>query len=431
MQGENSCTCGGDCEGELGSDNACGDGCCSPWDCAAICEDDCDLCNDCGACDADGQQCVDDTSCSSGHCDFDLAGAKRCHATGSSCVQDMTGAETDNGSTLCVGAVQWRACTGAAWGAPQGCSGCQSCQSGACFDDDSLCVPVGWDGCDDICVKTRSNDGICLGGACQSASAFVAEGKVCQSGTEIPPWAGVNCDTAINCETGECGAAKYHRGCSGGDSSCVDTDRQFAGEWVTALGDVISQTEYKLGTSCSTAVDACEMSAHCTGDVWYAAHTCDGTGACDADYLDVGCCNHTDCGPTEYCSEVGHICTELPICKVRGNGSYDWQFAPAGTDDLDHCTEDLASTCDQDGTCDGNGGCRLWPGGTVCAAQSCQAPSTLHAADQCDGDGLCVDSGTSSCAPYACNDALDDCRSDCGQPEHCADGFNCNVDVCE
>jgi hypothetical protein len=382
---------------------------------------------------ANGQPCLADNECLGANCDSDLAGVKRCHQTAMACVHDQTGNETTSGASFCISQKQWRACNNTIWEEIQDCLGtCQACQAGACFDDDTLCVDSGWDGCDSQCQKVKSNGGTCLAGTCQSETAMVLQGKICSAGSEAAPGPGVNCDSAITCQSNECTGQRYYRGCAADGLSCVDMDKVDGGSWLAPPGTVISETAYKVGDSCSTDVNFCSVSSHCSGDDWYAGYTCDGTGQCNQDYQDQGCCDHTDCAiAAEYCDEATHNCTVVPACSERSLGAYGYGFAPEGNDLWADCDQEPTSTCGLDGECDGNGGCRQWQETTVCTPQSCEAPSTLHDTDFCDGNGGCIDSGTSSCAPYTCNDALDSCRSTCSEPEHCVDGYTCNLGNCE
>ena len=421
------CSGGGACV-DSGTSDCCpykcdGDSCRS----SCTIEEHCCSGNYCGAGECvvkrdNGQACTADIECTSGNCDADVAGTKRCHATETACVQGASGAETTNGTSWCTDQSHWRLCTGSAWGAPQNCTGCQSCQTGSCVDDDLLCTDSGWDQCDSACVKSKSDSGVCAGGVCGTTSAFVSAGTVCEAGAEVLAGAAVYCDMAIDCVTGDCAADRYYRACAGGGVSCADTNRQSAGGWFASASSVITETAYKVGASCTTADDYCQVSAHCSGDDWYGGYTCNGSGGCNVDRTDLGCCNHTDCAVNQYCAAAGHTCEVLPVCAQRSATPFGYDWAPAGTDLFADCSQSSPATCGEDGECDGAGNCRLWDEATVCAAQSC-ADETLSPADLCSGAGACVDSGTSSCCPFKCSGAS--CRSSCTGNEHCCAGYTC------
>lgn len=103
--------------------------------------------------------------------------------------------------------------------------------------------------------------------------------------------------------------------------------------------------------------------------------------------VDGVCCEDVCAGPCHACS------------AAKKGGGVDGVCGPiaAGTDPDDDCAADGASTCKQNGTCDGDGACAIWPAGTVCEAASCSG-SAQQAASLCDGLGTCVAGAVMSCA---------------------------------
>src|SRR6185503_20859348 len=90
------------------------------------------------------------------------------------------------------------------------------------------------------------------------------------------------------------------------------------------------------------------------------------------------------------------------------------------------CPTAAMQTCDGDGTCDGNRGCRLWRAGTACGTPSCSAGMATPA-PTCDGLGQCATSPPRACAPYVCNgttSCFDTCSSNrqCQTPNTCSNG---------
>jgi endo-1,4-beta-xylanase len=87
---------------------------------------------------------------------------------------------------------------------------------------------------------------------------------------------------------------------------------------------------------------------------------------------------------------------------------------------------DAATTCDQDGFCNGSGACRLYSAGTSCGSATCSMPSQATAAPTCNGTGTCVTPMATACSPYMCNAGA--CRTtcttnaDCVMPNICAGG---------
>jgi subtilisin-like proprotein convertase family protein len=346
-----------------------------------------------------GDVCVADYQCASKNCDPDLAGVNRCHATPTSCVQDLTGAETATGAGFCVNGAQYRPCTNAIWGGPTTCTGCQSCSVGACIDDDTNCTESAWDGCASTCVKSRSNNGVCTGGACGTASTFVGAGKICSGGAEIAASAGGYCDAQVSCTSGACAASMFYRGCSGTGVACADTGKQAAGAWSAGGGTVISENATHTaatpaGLSCATSAAAlCDGTDHCAGDDWYDGFTCNGAGACTQDKTDKGCCDHTDCTASQYC-DTDHSCKALSLCGKRKSGL--GQEPQAVTEDLrsecgdsgwDGCAATCLKTKSSSGTCSGSGyscgtaAAFLSSAGKVCSGGAEVAPD---ASNRCD-----------------------------------------------
>src|SRR5258706_16216935 len=76
------------------------------------------------------------------------------------------------------------------------------------------------------------------------------------------------------------------------------------------------------------------------------------------------CCNVRCDGACQACTAA-----------AKESGETDGECGPAkaGTDPRDDCADDGAGTCQHDGKCDGQGGCRLFTKGTRCGEPSCQS----------------------------------------------------------
>jgi hypothetical protein len=97
-------------------------------------------------------------------------------------------------------------------------------------------------------------------------------------------------------------------------------------------------------------------------------------------------------------------------CSFIASGAADARAA---------CATQTAASCGTDGTCDGSGGCRKYPGGTLCKPGSCDAATNQRmVASTCDGNGACVASPGASCAPYRCNGPA--CFTGCGTNADCS-----------
>ena len=226
-----------------------------------------------------------------------------------------------------------------------------------------------------------------------------------------------------------------------GTGDCVNTPSQFC------VAYVCNEAGTACLESCSDDAD-CQSIFYCLGNACTPkkdnGETCIAANECLSDQCVDGYCCDTSCANgCEACNVAGSVgtCTfhslntdpedDCPLCQSCSGNSNICLAVAAGQDPVNDCSAEAESSCDQDGTCDGAGACRLWVPGTVCLDQYCTI-ATLHLDDTCDGDGVCDDGGTSSCEPYIC--AVDElvCRDDCEEQEDCFIGYWCNVNnVCE
>ena len=145
------------------------------------------------------------------------------------------------------------------------------------------------------------------------------------------------------------------------------------------------------------------------GAVCGAASEC-ASGAC----ADGVCCDSACTGTCVACSAA-----------MKGQGA-DGQCGPikAGFDPGSECAAQAASTCGQNGSCNGQGACGLHPAGTICAAASCSG-ATEKSASTCDGSGQCLAGSTKTCIQgYACMGPL--CTTGCVDTTACAAGYVCD-----
>lgn len=122
------------------------------------------------------------------------------------------------------------------------------------------------------------------------------------------------------------------------------------------------------------------------------------------------------------CKDACHACnigTLKGTCSPVASGSAPAMGHPS-------CGPDPASSCMRDGSCDGAGACRLYVGGTMCGAASCNSTTNmLTAQSTCDGAGHCVAGVTGTCAPYVCQSATA-CYTSCsGASTGCVSGKVC------
>ena len=141
-----------------------------------------------------------------------------------------------------------------------------------------------------------------------------------------------------------------------------------------------------LGQTCSAGSDC--ASGNCADGV-----CCDSacTGSCSA-------CNLKDF--------VG-ACTPVPADSA----------APAS-----HaaCPKMAATTCKQNGLCDGKGACELYASGEVCGGGSCSATTqSAVTGSTCDGLGACKPAAAVACAPFKCKADGTGCASSCVTDTDC------------
>lgn len=140
---------------------------------------------------------------------------------------------------------------------------------------------------------------------------------------------------------------------------------------------------------------------------------CEDDGHCASGICASGTCCQTSCSQLCYRCNLEGQC--VPV--------------PAGSDPLSQCAKDAASTCDQDGTCDGKGACRLYSTSTTCQS-TCSGDSVQR--KKCDGKGACAGSTTTTdCSPYTCDSSANTCYTSCSGDEECAESFACKGQFCK
>ena len=444
---ESACGLNGTCDGAAACDywnteTVCVDQVCNVSDLSAA--DYCDgsgVCDDSGdvsccpyACNAGGSacrigcsedfHCCTDSYCNSGNCTDKKAQGKSCSEHN----QCLSGFCVDG--YCCDGPCQL---------------GCESCAladtEGACTyqpestDPENDCTPCAvCTGVNNLCVNVSEGadpvndcaelaqtscgfDGTCDGvGSC----AFWADGdecfpQYCDAGTVFYT---DTCDGAGVCTDGGSDSCNGYT-CDDDNvdcrTSCTEQFHCGFGYYCTEDGDCVEKKD--LG-------EECVLNVECTG--WY----------CTDGY----CCNGPCGGPCQACDEAGleGTCTDLAnntdpenecgSCRVCSGGGA-CKNATQGADPKEDCTLMAKSGCGYDGECSGSGACEYWNTDTICAAQACTG-STLYQTDQCNGAGICLDSGTESCSPYVCADDEVNCLGTCTGDGDCIAGHYCAGAVC-
>ncbi len=101
----------------------------------------------------------------------------------------------------------------------------------------------------------------------------------------------------------------------------------------------------------------------------------------------------------------------------------------SGDDPRDDCDATPVTSCDRDGTCDGQGACRRYSAGTECQPGGCVDVGHERSARLCDGKGVCQDAGARACAGASCKN--DSCATGCTKSADCLAGFICQGGTCQ
>lgn len=293
------------------------------------------------------------------------------------------------------------------------CSSPAECQSGSCAQ--GVCCASACTGACKSCALAGSL-GVCANlptDAVDSAGICIDQGPV-------------SCGTNGRCQSGSC--QKYSQGTSCKDPTCAALSTTFTaastcdGAGTCGTPAPSSCVPYRCGVG--ACKNACAIDADCAPPAVCANGSCglkslgkicaDG-GECASSFCAQGVCCDAAC--TEACRSCA-LSASLGTCTNVLAGAPD----PQAT-----CTDEGAASCGKDGVCDGRGACRLYVGGTQCAAPSCAAgSSTLTLAKTCDGSGSCQSVGSQSCAPYACN-STSTCKSTCMGDTDCVAPDICDL----
>lgn len=250
------------------------------------------------------------------------------------------------------------------------CTGSASCRSGFCVEG--------------VCCSTA-----CAGG-CQTCVAPGAVGTcVARAPRALPRQAG-DCspDAPASCGLdGTCdgaGACRFYLGntCVPGVCANGAVTGAYAcdGQGLCRPGPTIICAPYGCDPITNLCQSQCQgdsqcseghhcQNGSCAGDGLGGAGQCRGGADCISGHCADGVCCNTACsGPCVSCALLGRLGACSPI--------------PTGMPDPRAlCVDQGASSCGHDGTCDGQGGCSLYPAGVSCAA--------ICGSGTCDGAGTC------------------------------------------
>jgi MYXO-CTERM domain-containing protein len=275
------------------------------------------------------------------------------------------------------------------------CTGkCQACSAAKTGGTDGVCgnIPSGSDP-DGECTYSSPNCGVgdtCNGaGACRPAAAGVACAATTCSGSTLT---GSLCNNSGTCVSSSTSCGNYL--CANG-TSCGTT--------CTGDGQCIA-TAY-----CRTSDDTCRPDLN-------DGLTCSSNSQCKNGHCVDGVCCETACaGACQACSAAKKGLGVDGVCDD----------VKAGTDPDNNCAAEPASSCQNDGFCDGQGACRQYSSATSCGSGQCSGSTLIGF--HCDGFGACVN-GETSCGAYLC--AAASCPTSCGNDNACAPGNYCVGNKC-
>jgi hypothetical protein len=355
------------------------------------------LCNGSGTCIASSTSCnpyvcANATACGASCTNDNQCAANAfCRTSDSTCQPDRDKGLSCGGNSQCISGncVDGVCCDGPCTAGCQACSAvkkgygldgtCENIQDGS--DPDSECPDDGATSC--------ARNGQCDGnGACKKYGSGVSCGATtCSMGEQT----GQSCDGLGNCKPSNVTQCAPYV-CSG--TACLQTCASDAGCIASAYcrsSDTTCQPDQGNGETCTA-------NTQCT------------SGNC----VDGFCCDTACDGSCEACSAIKKGSGADGVCGAVANN----------TDPDGECTDDGATSCDQDGMCDGNRACRLYKSGTKCGNTTCS--NGTQTGFSCNGLGTCNGSTTAQCAPFVCADASA-CATSCTLDANCVASSYCRI----
>ncbi len=173
-------------------------------------------------------------------------------------------------------------------------------------------------------------------------------------------------------------------------------DRGGAGEHAGAAG---SGGSLGAGGGGAGGTPGAELGTHCATGAACASGFC----------VDGVCCD----------SACGGSCWQCNLAGFEGHCTAVAAGQPAAST-RQACQVTAASTCMQDGFCDGKGACQLYASGTACAAGTCNTSTQMAVTmSVCDGTGSCKPTTPVACAPFKCAATGNQCATTCAGDNEC------------
>ncbi len=333
--------------------------------------------------------CASDAACASGHyCDPSGACVSR-QSPGASCTR---AAECALGN--CVDGV---CCETACGGRCQACSNARKRQGA-----DGACGPI---------AAGEDPDDECT----QDAKATCAQTGACNGAGACATWAaGTDCGNGGNVCTGNLVVGKV---CSG------------VGACTNATSGVDCGAQRCVGGVCA----ACATAADCSNP---AASYCGAGGQCLAKKAQAAACGADAECTTGHCADglccdtaCAGLCEACSALKKGVAGDGVCGAVAANRDPDAECFAELQSTCGQNGSCDGNRACAVWPVGTSCAGAVCVGGESRPRT--CAGSLSCaVSASGAACGAYVCSATTGACQTACASDVDCSAGSFCSGSQC-
>ncbi len=343
------------------------------------------------------------------------------------------------------------------------CNGCGTgftcAVAGDCISKNCKNLACAVPACDDG-IQNGAETEVDCGGGCKGCGptqkcAVDADcaGKACDQGTKTCT---PNCldavkngsETDVDCGGGSCGKCAEAKLCTvGGDCS---SNGCCAGTCSACCNNVKdgSETDLDCGGSCDAKCadnGSCVANSDCTSKLCQnfscKPSNCS-NGVKDADEADVDCGGSCQpCTGGKVCGKAGDcasgFCTDGVCCNVVCNGLCEactkaktgladgaCIAVSIGTDPDSECAQDVASSCKQNGFCDGARVCQKYDSATVCVTASCTANVQTNES-KCDGKGVCAAAVTAPCSPYVCG--ANACKKVCANDVECIAADYCDT----
>lgn len=392
------CSTNGVCDGKGACQTYPEGAACGPQSCLAGAYTPPSTCNASGQCVASRSRTCSPFACNGDTCFTACSGNAQC-AEGEFCVNGSCGLK------------------------PRGadCAAAQECQSGFCAQGvccdsacSGACMACNLTASAGTCTPVPDRDPDPQGLCAVSPSTSCGTTGLCLKGACAYHEAGLNC-RAAGCATLE---SLTPASTCDGKGACVTPANQSCGTFTCAGGS--------CRNSCTPATEArdCVAPNTCVNNTCglkVNGAACTAASQCQSGFCTEGVCCDSACAD----AATGGLCRTCRGTSTRPAGACS-NVDSGGADPKARCARSSAATgdCSNDGTCNGAGACRPWPGGTGCRQESCAAGThTLPAT--CDGAGNCPAPIAASCGSYVCSATSPTCLNTCTSNADCAGGLTC------